>query len=87
MSSMNKTEDTGGDAPAFKAPNSYLLVFGVSIVIAALTWVLPGGEYQRVDVDGREVVDATSFREVEASPQGPVAILRAPIEGFIAAAR
>lgn len=70
----------------FKAPNSYLLVFCVSIVIAALTWILPGGEYQRIDVDGRQVVDAASFQVVEASPQGPVAVLQAPIRGFVAAA-
>ncbi|MEM8934572.1 MAG: YfcC family protein, partial [Acidobacteriota bacterium] len=69
-----------------KAPNSYLLVFAVSIVVAALTWILPGGEYQRVDVDGREVVDAASYQVVEASPQGPIAVLRAPIAGFVAAA-
>ena len=72
--------------PTLKAPNSYLLVFSVSIVVAILTWVLPGGAYDRVEIDGREVVEATSFRPVEAAPQGPVAVLRAPIAGFVAAA-
>lgn len=78
---MSQTTNT----PRFKAPNSYLLVFTVSMVVAALTWILPGGEYQRVEVDGRQVVDAESYQVKEAEPQGPVAILRAPIAGFIAA--
>ena len=88
--SEQETTSSDGSGGSFfsrlKAPNSYLLIFGVSILVAALTWIVPGGEYERVEVNGRQVVDAESFQRVEASPQGPLAVLRAPIRGFVDAA-
>lgn len=66
----------------FKAPNTLILVSLVLVFFAALTWVIPGGEYERVTVDGRAVVDPTSFSYVDSSPAGPVEIILAPVKGF-----
>ncbi|MDW7760348.1 MAG: Na+/H+ antiporter NhaC family protein [Acidobacteriota bacterium] len=62
--------------------NTYALVFAIIVFVAVLTWVVPGGVYERQVVDGREVVKADSFQRVPAKPQGPFAVLIAPVRGF-----
>lgn len=56
-----------------RIPHTYVIVFSLILFAAALTWVLPGGEYkrQKVDVNGveREVVINNSFRFAENAPQ------------------
>ncbi len=66
----------------FRALNTYFLVFSIIVFVALLTWIVPGGLYERELQDGREVVDAASFRPVAARPQGPFAVLTAPVRGF-----
>ncbi|HSP87876.1 MAG TPA: hypothetical protein VLN45_07065, partial [Ignavibacteriaceae bacterium] len=68
-----------------KVPNTYLLIFSLLIFIAALTWIIPGGEYERTTVNGREVVVQNSFKYVENEPQGIFAIFIAPLKGFVEA--
>lgn len=61
-----------------------LLVMGI-VLAAAITWVVPAGEYQRV-VDketGRTVAVAGTYREVPRSPVGPFEIAVAIPRGFI----
>lgn len=70
----------------FKAPNTFVLMFSLIVLIAALTWVLPAGEYNRIEVNGREVVDSESYHEAPPDPQGIAAVLTAPIRGFVDAA-
>ncbi len=54
-------------------PHTYVIVFFFILGAAMLTWILPGGEFQRtvVDVNGtpREVIVEDSFQEAEKSPQ------------------
>ena len=69
----------------FKVPNTYLLLFSILILIAVLTWVIPGGEYQRTTVNGREVVVQNSFKYVDSNPQGFFALFIAPLKGFVEA--
>lgn len=63
-----------------KVPNTYLLLFSILILIAALTWIIPGGEYQRTTVDGKEVVIQNSFKYVDSHPQGFFALFTAPLK-------
>ena len=44
---------------------------------------MPAGEFQRSEVNGRNVVVPGSYQQVESNPQGPVAVLKSPVEGFI----
>ena len=69
-----------------KVPNTYLLLFSILIFIAILTWIIPGGEYQRTTENGREVVVQNSFRYIESNPQGFIALFTAPLKGFVEAA-
>jgi len=54
-------------------PHTYVIVFAFIVMAAALTWILPGGEFERqlVDVNGtaREVIIEGSFHEAEKHPQ------------------
>jgi uncharacterized ion transporter superfamily protein YfcC len=76
---------TGKKKFKLKVPNTYLLLFSILILIAIFTWIIPGGEYQRTIVNGREVVVQNSFRYVDSNPQGFFALFIAPIKGFVEA--
>lgn len=63
--------------------NTLVMIYAVVVAVAVGTWLLPGGEYQRVEKDGRTLVVAGSFRPGLTAPQGPAAVLLAPIKGFV----
>ena len=67
--------------------NTLFMIFAMVVIVAALTWIVPGGEYQRQEVAGKTLVIANSFTPVESHPQGIGAVLVAPLLGFIAAAK
>ncbi len=67
----------------FKAPNTFVIIFSLIVITAVLTWVIPGGEYQRKEFEGRKVVVNNSFNYVKSNPQGIDDILMAPIRGFV----
>ena len=52
-----------------KIPHTFTIVFGLIVLTAVLTWVVPAGEYTRVVEGGREVVLNDSFHRVDAAPQ------------------
>ena len=60
-------------ARKLKIPHTYVIVFSFIIAAAILTWILPGGEFERktVDIGGtqREVIVQDSFHPAEKSPQ------------------
>jgi len=69
----------------FKAPNTLVLIFIILTVTAALTWIIPGGHFDRMVINGREVVVSDSYRSIAHVPQGLWALLLSPIRGFIEA--
>lgn len=69
-----------------KVPNTYLLIFSLLVLIAALTWIIPGGKYERTILNGREVVVPNSFKYVDSHPQGIFDLFISPLKGFVEAA-
>lgn len=65
-------------------PTAYTILFGLIILVAALTWIIPAGQYDRVMSEevGREIAVAGTYRAVDPNPQGFVAVMLAPIAGF-----
>lgn len=65
-------------------PTAYTILFLLIIFVAALTWVIPGGKYDRVMSDevGREVAVPGTYQVVEAKQQGFVDVMLAPTAGF-----
>ena len=72
--------------PAFRLPHPIILLLGAIAVAAALTWVLPAGEYERRDdpATGRRVAVAGTYHRVEAAPVGPFRTVMAVPRGFAA---
>ncbi|MBV8500813.1 MAG: putative basic amino acid antiporter YfcC [Paucibacter sp.] len=77
MSTENKTR---------RLPNTFILLFALLGLIALATWFVPGGHYDTHVVNGKAVIDPATFRYVDAHPQGLVALLVAPLKGFVEAA-
>lgn len=73
----------------FKIPHTYVLIFCIVIIAAILTYIVPAGEYARVEDPntGRTVVDPNSFTNVERNPLNPFEVLTAVPRGMIAAAQ
>ena len=65
-----------------RTPNTIVLLLLLLTLFAALTWVIPGGNYERVVQDGREVVDPTTFEYGESNPSTVIDLVQAPIKGF-----
>lgn len=69
------------------------IVFVIIVLLALLTYVIPGGSYDRYEVpvsalggDTREVIDPDSFHYVDSNPQGFSDLWTAFMEGALDAA-
>jgi len=71
-----------------RLPHPIVLMLGGVAVAAALTWILPAGEYDRRDdpATGRRVVVAGTYRAVDRAPVGLLAAAVAVPRGVVAAA-
>ena len=71
-----------------RLPHPIVLLGAAVVVAAALTWVLPAGQYDRRDdpATGRRVVVAGTYHVVPSAPVGPFGAGVAIPRGFVAAA-
>ena len=68
-----------------RLPHPLLLLLGAVIVAAALTWLLPAGEYERRDdpATHRRVVVGGTYHPVARAPVGPLGAAVSIPRGFI----
>ena len=68
----------------FKFPTAYTILFVLIAVVAALTWIIPAGQYDRElsEALGKEVPVPGTFHVVDSNPQGLFDVLMAPIAGL-----
>lgn len=64
----------------FKLPTAFTTLLIITIVIAALTFIIPAGEYE-YNKDGSPI--ANTYQQVENNPQGLWEVFHAPISGFV----
>ena len=64
----------------FHMPTAYTILFLLLFLVAAATWVIPAGEYQRQGED--EVPVAGTYAQVEQQPQGVGDVIQASFHGF-----
>lgn len=71
-------------ARPFRFPSAFTILFGLIILVAALTWIIPAGQYERVHNAAldRDVPIAGTYHVVDPSPQGIFDVIMAPIAGF-----
>jgi uncharacterized ion transporter superfamily protein YfcC len=72
------------DARRWRFPTAYTILFGLIVLVAALTWIIPAGQYQRVQnaALGREVPVAGTYTRTEPNQQGVFDVIMAPISGL-----
>ncbi len=64
----------------FKMPSAFTVLFLIIIFVAALTWIIPAGQYE-TDKSGN--IDASSYEQIDQQPQGLWDVATAPINGMI----
>ena len=69
-----------------RIPPTLVLIFSIIVLFGVLTWIVPAGEFKRVEKDGRTVVVPGTYTQVASQPQGIGKILEAPVKGFVQAA-
>ena len=68
-------------------PDAITIIIFIMIIFIVFTWIIPAGEYNYKEFNGRQIVVSESYHQVDAEPQGLFAFLTAPIKGFISAAQ
>lgn len=66
-----------------KGINAFVLMFIVIVIMTALTYILPAGQYDRIEKDGRVVVDPTSFQFIDSSPVGLLEMFNSVHKGLV----
>lgn len=68
----------------FRFPQAYTILFALIVVVAAATWFVPAGQYDRQfnETLGKQVPIPGTYKTVPANRQGPVDVFMAPIRGF-----
>ncbi len=80
---MNDASKTA-ERKSLRFPTAFTILFGLIILIAALTWIIPAGQYQRIHNAAldRDVPVAGTYQVTEPNPQGIFDIIMAPIGGL-----
>ena len=65
-------------------PSAYTILFALIVIMAALTWIIPAGEYDKQFSESldKDVPVAGTYKVVESNPQTFTDIVLAPIAGF-----
>lgn len=69
-----------------RMPSSYTIIIAIIILVAVLSYLLPGGAYDYVDPDAVKLQPiAGTYHTVESNPQGIGDVILSPITGFMEA--
>tara|TARA_R110002072_G_scaffold6717_22_gene38501 strand:+ start:1078 stop:2526 length:1449 start_codon:yes stop_codon:yes gene_type:complete len=84
MSDQNINPEPDADGMASWFPTAYTILFALIVIVAALTWIIPAGQYDRAmnEEVGREIAVPGTYQTVDANPQGFVEVMLAPVAGF-----
>ena len=64
----------------FHMPTAYTILFILLILVAAATWFIPAGAYERTGEEETPV--AGTYQAVDSTPQGPGDVILASFQGF-----
>ncbi|WP_042146645.1 YfcC family protein [Paucisalibacillus sp. EB02] len=71
----------------FEFPHSFIILFGLMVITAVLTYIIPAGQYERtVDDHGRSIVLDGTYQTMEASPTGFMQLFESLHLGMVDAA-
>ena len=63
-------------------PNGFVILFAIIVGVGLLTYIVPAGEYQSIEVDGQERIDPNSFQYIEQTPVALFDIFKAIPNGI-----
>lgn len=66
-----------------KGINPYALLFAVIVICGILSYIIPPGAYEREVINGRTVINPTSFHITERTPVEPLEFIKAIPMGLI----
>ena len=84
MSDQQTNPGPENDGTASWFPTAYTILFALIVIVAALTWIIPAGQYDRAmnEEVGRAIAVPGTYQTVDANPQGFVDVMLAPVAGF-----
>lgn len=59
---------------AFKMPHTFVIIIFIILVATLMTWIIPAGQYARVEVNGTTMIDPSQFSYIERTPVNPFLI-------------
>lgn len=68
-----------------KMPHTLVILMIIILIVTALTWIIPSGEYNRIkdEVSGKKIIDPASFHYVDKAPVNPLSVPIMAVEGFV----
>ena len=66
-------------------PHTMIILMGLILIIGVLTYIIPAGSYTRVfdEATGRQLVDPTTFTEVDRTPMTVIQYFDSAVDGFV----
>ena len=55
----------------FHVPHQLVILFAIAVLATVATYVVPAGTYNTVTVNGRKIIDATTFHYIAQTPVSP----------------
>ncbi|TQR13759.1 YfcC family protein [Psychrobacillus soli] len=68
---------------SLKMPDTYVLLFGILLVAAIATYLVPAGQFERIEKDGLTMVVPGTYESVESSGVGVMDILLSLQKGMV----
>ena len=85
---MKKNKNTvGWKRKSFfeSVPHAITMIFSIIVFVTVLTYILPAGAYERIELNGRSTVVPNSYKTLSSSPVGFLEMFMAIPVGFKAA--
>lgn len=76
------TKDSNVKSENRGLPHVFALLFIITAIMAVLTWIIPAGEFERIEAGTRTVVVPNSYQAIESNPQGIIDVFKGVINGW-----
>lgn len=69
-----------------RIPHPVIMLFGIIVLMTILSYIVPAGIYERVEIEGRQRVVPGSYKQIESTPVGLMDMFMAIPKGYKTAA-
>ena len=74
--------EKGKKKKRFAVPNVFIILFAIILVCSILSYIVPAGTYEMMELDGRSVVDPDSYHTIEQTPVSLMQMLTSITRGL-----